>query len=585
MSLHIDASRIPLHALRQIENRPLQASNPQQRVPLLRQAYGAAETSVVVAISASNIPLVNALLPVPGMANSGLWSPAGVANDRVAILQTANTALGSVKTRLMQIRDHAAEAANKSSTTVRREVLQLKVQQLASEIDQIGRQTKYNGMHVFDQNTANVPGDPSMQAILGGLKSAWLENAEKTIQKYYGLTADGAPLHIDLTSFTDGPYGAYAQVLASVPFYGGGKGTNLTLQLDRANFLPATLPNGGVPPIYSDRIIAHELTHAVMARTMNYSSLVRQSAWFVEGAAEFLHGGDERLASDLARIGGNPQVIVNAAGGDYLNDSVGYSASYTAVRFLHAQIKSAGGDGIRDVMNYLSSRPGASLDDAFRQAVAPRGGAVGSYTSADAFLRDFKVSGAAFIRSMNLNNLDTGAIGGYDADGGTAKTAESVIADAGQRPANDVLAGFAERFDTMMVFQPISAWFQFNPGMFFTGRTMVGAMNAPALGINALNLIDDPRDAINQADRALRYVNREHAQVASQLNRVDSLFAGLQGLLSTLNGSPAWVTGPENAASLATRIGAGLRANTDAALLAQANIRRPVARQLLQADK
>nr|WP_281730497.1 flagellinolysin [Metabacillus endolithicus] len=213
------------------------------------------------------------------------------------------------------------------------------------------------------QTGGTVNPDPALtdeQKIIETLRRSMLEQSEKMVEEAFGIVADGADLKVMFQS-TD------SNALASVAYYVGsdGKGENLELRIEVDDFLPATWPDGGTAPIYNDRIIAHEMTHAIMARSMNYGSLPK---WFKEGTAEFIHGGDERVAGDLYWNGGNEQDIVDAIGNgtdtQWTNDSKHYSSAYVAVRYLHEQIKNAGGNGIKDVMHYLSTNDSATLDEA-----------------------------------------------------------------------------------------------------------------------------------------------------------------------------------------------------------------------------
>lgn len=572
MSISINA--LQANALRSAELNPSTIIGVIQRPSVQRTAPVASSPSSVVSLSAG-------WTSQSGTGLAGLIYPTGGASSQISLLQTANTAVNSVKADLLRMQDFAVAASRAKITQRERESLQQYASQLAADIDRISNQAQFNGVRLFEQNRANVTGDPSMAKILEGLKGGWLENAEKMIQEFYGLKADGAPLSVDLSSFSDGPYGVAARVSATVSNLVSSKGTNLKLQLDRADFLPATLPNGGAAPLYSDRIIAHELTHAVLARTTNYAELTRNSTWFVEGIAEFIHGGDERMAWDLSQVNGNPQRVVDALRDGTLLSSIDYSASYAAVRYLHDQIKSAGGEGIKDVLGYLNVHQSATLNDAFRHAIAPMGAAVSRYTNTTAFLNDFYQSGAAYISAnLELDNADTGAIGGADADGGTVKTAASVVPDGGTRTGNNVLYGFNERFDPaaisrtgMMVAGQFEAYA--NP----IRKSIVGAMNASALGVSALNLIDDPDDAVGQISRALRYVGSEQSRISAQLGGFDSMFTRLQSLFAYIGTQSWWSYGTGYSGSL---IAGDIRSHAESAILAQDHISQQMALQLLR---
>ena len=358
------------------------------------------------------------------------------------------------------------------------------VTQLAQEIDRLAGNAGFNGEKLFDQGRASLVGDNEQLAVLDGLQGAagWLGNSERMIRDLFGLEGDGAAISIELTAFSDGAGNTAARVVSSVG--GSGKGTDLRLQIDMEDFKPANLPNGGSAPFYNDRIIAHEMVHAVMARSTNWGSLVNDpnAAWLIEGAAEFIHGADERVAADIAANGGGAAgraAVAGALAGGFGGSSLDYSASYAATRYLHDQIKQAGGNGIKDVLGYLSANPSATLNDAMANATR------GLYANSGDFLSDYAANGAAFIATFDLANADTGAIGGLDVDGGAIKTAASVVANGATSAGPDVLDGFTERYETVARTEGSQ-----NTLMFQVGANMGEAV---AVGLGAATRRDVPK--------------------------------------------------------------------------------------------
>lgn len=224
--------------------------------------------------------------------------------DGTSLLQTTEGALSTVSDNLQRMRELAVQAANSSNSASDKRALQGEVDQLLAEIDRVGSTAAFNGQLIFSQSEASIAGDADKVAVLDGLKLGWLENAEARIRNFYGISGDGADLDIQLSNFTDGAGGTAAQVVGSFAGYSG-HGDNLRLQIDMADFTPPNLPNGGEAPVYNDRVILHEMVHAVMYRAINMGSLFNptdslSSRWFAEGTAEFIHGADERLTTDIA---------------------------------------------------------------------------------------------------------------------------------------------------------------------------------------------------------------------------------------------------------------------------------------------
>jgi flagellin len=225
------------------------------------------------------------------------------ANDGISLLQTAEGSLATLGDNLQRIRELAVQAANGTNSRGDRAALAAEVNERLAEIDRVAKTSAFNGQQVFSQDTTSIAGSENEQAVADGLRMTWLRESERRILDSYGIRGDGAALQIDITADTDGA-GGYAAFVSSQAGGPGGRGTNLRLSIDLANFTPPNLPDGGTAPFYNDRIIAHEMVHAVMARATNWASLTATSTWFVEGAAEFIHGADERVAADIAAAAG-----------------------------------------------------------------------------------------------------------------------------------------------------------------------------------------------------------------------------------------------------------------------------------------
>jgi flagellin len=495
-------------------------------------------------------------------------------NDGISMLQTAEGALSSATANLQRIRELAVQAANATNSKSDKQALQAEAFQLIEEIERVGGSTTFNGVNIFIQSAGAPNLSYEQNAVLSALKGGWLENSERMIQNYYGLTADNANMSIELKTFSDGVGNTAARV-GSVVTGGTGLGENLVMQIDMADFSPPNLPNGGTAPVYGDRIIAHEMVHAVMARTMNWGNIVTNHTWFAEGAAEFIHGADERLAGDFAANGNNFQNVINSLDNGFQGTSADYSASYGAVRFLHEKLKAAGGQGIKDVMNYLNANKTATLDDAFANAVATKGGGVAGYTSVANFLAAFDGGdGATYLATLNLGNSDTGAIGGADADGGAIKTAISVVEDAGSRSGTQVLDGFTLSFENAKLAgttEKFKGSLQVGANQNETIDFEIGALNSTALNIANVDLSRSAFEAIKNIDFALNYVNEERAKIGAQMNRLQSSYAGLQNTSENITASRGRIVDADYANETAELTRAQILQQAGTAMLTQAN--------------
>ncbi|WP_369818312.1 flagellinolysin [Acidovorax sp. Root219] len=488
------------------------------------------------------------------------------ANDGISMLQTAEGALTNVTASLQRIRELSVQAANGTYSAGDRQAIQAEISQLASEIDRTAATAQFNGMNVFDPSQASVVGDADQLAVFDGMTSvgSWLESSEQLISKLYGISADGAALAIRFTGFTDNAGGVAAYVQAT-GFDGQGRGTNLTLQVDMADFVPPNLPDGGNAPYYNDRIIAHEMVHAVMARATNWQDITGSNLWFAEGTAEFIQGAEERVKGDIANVG-LPAVV--AAINGPTNTSEFYSSSYSAVRYMHSRIKGAGGAGVKDVLTYMNANPGSTLDQALANA------SQGQFASAADFKTQYAANGAAFIGGFDLNNADTGAIGGLDVDNGDEKTATGTVPNSGSRSGTDVLTGFTEAFETIGKSggSTGSKVFQIGANANQTMETRVGAMGLSALGLRStLDVTRSPAQAIVAVDRALDYVNSQRAVIGAQSSRLESAMANLQNSSENLSASRSRILDADFAVETATLARQQILQQAGSAMVAQAN--------------
>lgn len=503
----------------------------------------------------------------------GLTQATRNANDGISMLQTADGALTSMTASLQRIRELSIQAANSTNSLADKKALQEETNQLIQEMEKVSTTSTFNGDSIFDFSGSSVLGDSNQLAVVYGLQYGWLEEAENMIQQYFGISADGADMNIELTTFTDGAGGTAARVVGSIPGSYTGKATDVKLQIDMSDFTPANLPNGGNAPFYNDRIIAHEMVHAVMYRSMNIGSMFNPTVdqtWFLEGAAEFIHGADERLQASIGSVGIGGVMAraatFGSAGATWGGSSDDYSAAYSAVRYLHQVIKDNGGSGIRDVMVYLNQNQSATLSDAISAATG------GLYATADAFNADFVANGATYIASMNLTDSDTGAIGGLNADGGSARTAESVISDTGSRGGINPTSGFNE------IWEDIEAAAVGNNKRLQVGANKadtldinLGAVNTDALSIQDLDLVNNAGFTTFKVDLALNHINEERSKIGAQLNRLQSVITNNQTNVESTTASKSRIQDADYAVETTSLTKKQIMQQAATAVLAQAN--------------
>lgn len=255
--------------------------------------------------------------------------------------------------------------------------------------------------------------------ILDTLKASALRGAERLVNESYGLVGDGSDIRVLLHDDMGG-------ALASVSYFydQNGRMAHVHLNLSASQFKPDYGPNGtNDHVIENDRIIAHEITHVVMGRNMDIRYL---PDWFMEGTAEYVAGGAERVALVLKRY--SPRQLLQRLNAPWEGDTTQYAASYLAVRYLDEAMEPRG--GIRALMADLKA--GSPLDDAIYRLTD------GRFSSEAAFRRYFSGgAGEAFMRTIDLSGRDPGSI--------RSGPGRDVVDDRGPR-SNQPLRGFRVRW-------------------------------------------------------------------------------------------------------------------------------------------
>ena len=174
--------------------------------------------------------------------------------------------------------------------------------------------------------------------IVSGLYTWWIPESLQLIKDSYGLSFDESGTtvkEISQIKFVNENSSTLATVW-STHLAGDSKTTRLQLDINMHHY------NGIIDDVngtadnatYMDRVIAHEMTHAVMAANINnFSNLPHH---FTEGAAELIHGIDDERRDNIAYLAEDPdymrKILLDNA--KYVD---GYSAGYMALRYLARQ--------------------------------------------------------------------------------------------------------------------------------------------------------------------------------------------------------------------------------------------------------
>lgn len=447
-------------------------------------------------------------------------------NDGVSLLQTAEGGLSEIGNMLQRMRELAVQGANTGSLSYTdRKALQEEIKELQAEVTRTAKTTQFNGVNIINDYTV-FAGDASEAkvALEDSLKRSWLEQAETLITTEYGLTADNVNLEIVYDDSYDGAGGIAAYVSGTTMTDGTGRVENLELHFDMEDFSSPvpTIPDGSPYDSY-DRIVAHEMVHAVMDRTVN---MVSMPTWFKEGAAEFLPGADASLNYYLSTSGAAALIVeVDNNDANWGSSGLEYAAGYAAVRYLHDALITAGNaGGLRDFMTWMAGAPATRTFDAAISNFLGGGG----INNENDLVADFAANGAAFMAGLTLTGDETGGIGGADAGGGGSTggrdtTYEGSVPDTDAYTDNP-LSGFVEKWEMLTSNNGPATHMQFQVGANKGETISVGyaAGSAKSLGITDIDVVNNAQQAITKLDFAISMVSEQRARLGAQQNRLES---------------------------------------------------------------
>lgn len=317
-----------------------------------------------------------------------------------------------------------------------------------------------------------------------------------------------------------------------------------------------------------DQVIAHEMTHAVMAATTNLEAL---PMWMVEGAAQFVPGADGAVKSVLDGLGGNNStnraaVINNIDNLDVANEfdssPLSYATAYVATRYLDTLAPG----GVPNALSFLSAGSTRTMDDYFAQA-----GLAGIANSAE-FATAFKANAETMFAAMNLTNNDTGGIGGADANGGTRDTTSAGTIPDTANLTDNPLTGFVEVFprnETVLATTPLS--FQVGSNIGDVIDVNLTSINLNALGLDSLNLVNFGNSAITAFDKALTVVTAIRSQWGAVQNRMEAAVAATEVTVESLSASRSRIQDADFATETATLTRVSILQQAGISILAQAN--------------
>lgn len=522
----------------------------------------------------------------------GLNMAARNTQDAISLVQVAEGALNEVHDLLQRGRELAVQGTNDTNSDSDREALNDESKQILNEINRISNTTEFNTMKLFaGRKSFKDPSAMSLEErIVYGLKSGWIEESENMIQTVFGLSPSSRSISVVLETGTPGDTLAFVSTGWSV---GGNTATitNMELHIELADFSPSTGESGentltaGGSGMYNDRIIAHEMVHAIMADAMG-DDFYDMPTWFKEGAAEFIHGADERIKIDVAAAiagGGSVQTIVDRAvglinGDAWAGNSADYSASYLAVKYIASQL---GGNSFSDII--------ASINDDDDTTENTIGGIIAntSFTNQADLTNSLQANGANFYTTqMNIDvgaETDTGSALGSDY-GFSPKSATDVVPTGTykDKPSNfNFIFPFdtsnAIDFDSLMHFQ-IGA----NSGQ--TIALALSDVSTKTLGLDSTDLSTrgGASDAITRYNNAILTVSTQRSNYGAVQNRLEHTFKNLENTSENLQSAESRIRDLDLAREMMNFTKNNILAQSTQAMLSQANQQPQAILQLLR---
>jgi len=520
-----------------------------------------------------------------------------------SLLKVAEGALSSIKEIATTIKERTINAANDHNTDEDREAIQQEIEQMIDQIDEISYTTTFNGEYILDgsQELHSTLDHTPKGLVLRGLNTWWISEGIDLIRESYGLDFSDASVNEMTVKFTEDPNNSALAWVTSAysPATKPAIRLEMTVNMSYFNNITAEDENGiKGGGIYLDRVIAHELTHAVMSSNM---AMLNMPDWLVEGMAELTHGADERLLGSLA-AGKNITALLDKNGGAFGSPTgdEAYSGGYIALRYLEKQ---CGSGTIGRLQQFLSEngRDCANVNDLLDNAIA--GVSHGRYKNVDDFydkiMTDFNgITGLADSKKalkekcdIDLDNNDTGALVGIDASGrrGIPLTDKSII-DEGGGSYGRLPKGTTKINGLNVIWPDIGGGFYgglvLQTGL-KSGQHLIidlREMNAGTLGLRSLDVRTQysAQRAIDRMDQAVDKVTRQATIVGAYQKRLEFTIENLVTASENTTGSESTIRDADMAKEMTSYTKYQLLVQSTQAMLSQANQQPQAVLSLLQ---
>lgn len=255
----------------------------------------------------------------------GMQRAAENAQDGISLVQTAEGAMQESQNILHRMRELSVQAANDTNTEDDRSQIKLELDELREELDHIANGTEYNTMKLINGDFS-LEADDMKTRFQEYLKGSWLQDALNRIEDGLGIGMNkDVTLKVQFQSLG-------SNAVATMASANGGDKFTLTINSDFTDGLTMGDFSTDSGPIAGghvlDRLITHEMTHAVTRHNM--SSSLGAPTWFIEGIAEAVQGTDRTSPETEATVRNIMTNFSHGVSGEPAYQTGFYAVSYMA---------------------------------------------------------------------------------------------------------------------------------------------------------------------------------------------------------------------------------------------------------------
>ncbi len=277
---------------------------------------------------------------------------------------------------------------------------------------ELGRLNNYSQPVTMDFSDLS----PAQKYIWQGLHSWWAQSAlDLIIDSYgenygfgYGSSATTNKIYFGFTNTNDGNLGTTWQTWSvdynQNPIDGTTKNLSMALNMKAFGNLVYGNEDGkrnGETKYYTDRVLAHEFTHAVMDANISYHFNLPQ--FIQDGMCELTHGCDDDRDREIAALARDPSSLQRAL--SYVDSYDAYAGGFMFLRYFakQASTSSASSNNLSSVMQLNSYSDASSMP----RGITVNGSTLTAATSFEDDLIDLSEYTAKITR-VDITRLEKG---------------------------------------------------------------------------------------------------------------------------------------------------------------------------------